>query len=125
MPSADLSALTIRRVGLRSRPLPAHEAPLRGATPNLAARLCASVSLWLNADSQRGGESRMRLIRFGVASMWLAAFSLSLAAQNAAWFGTPVAPPLSDPRKPIMKHEDAFAPLPAPGQSVRVLRPAA
>jgi hypothetical protein len=35
------------------------------------------------------------------------------AAQNAAWFGTPVPPPLSDPRKPIMKHEDAFAPLPA------------
>ena len=55
----------------------------------------------------------MRLIRFGVASMLLAAFSLSLAGQNAAWFGTPVPPPLSDPRKPIMKHEDAFAPLPA------------
>ena len=55
----------------------------------------------------------MRLIRSGVASMLLAAFSLSLAAQNTAWFGTPVPPPLSDPRKPIMKHDDAFAPLPA------------
>src|SRR5262245_63017719 len=64
------------------------------------------------ADSQRGGESRMPLIRIGVASMLLAALSLSLAAQNAAWFGTPVPPPLSDPRKPIMNHDDAFAVLP-------------
>src|SRR5438445_9276534 len=35
------------------------------------------------------------------------------AAENAAWFGTPLPPPLSDPRKPIMKHDDVFAPLPA------------
>ena len=55
----------------------------------------------------------MPLIRFSVLSLLLAAFSLSVAAQNAAWFGTPVPPPLSDPRKPIMKHQDAFAPLPA------------
>ena len=55
----------------------------------------------------------MPLIRFSVLSLLLAAFSLSGAAQNAAWFGTPVPPPLSDPRKPIMKHQDAFAPLPA------------
>jgi hypothetical protein len=55
----------------------------------------------------------MTLIRFSVLSLLLAACSLSLAAQNTAWFGTPVPPPLSDPRKPIMKHEDAFAPLPA------------
>src|SRR5580765_7315288 len=75
--------------------------------------LCVSVPLWLNADSQRGGKCHMPLIRFSVLSLWLAACSLSLAAQNAAWFGTPVPPPLSDPRKPIMKHEDAFAPLPA------------
>src|SRR5262245_19306543 len=34
------------------------------------------------------------------------------AADNTAWFGTPVPPPLSDPRKPIMKHDDAFAVLP-------------
>jgi Peptidase family M28 len=54
----------------------------------------------------------MTLIRFSVLSLSLAASSLSLAAQNAAWFGTPVPPPLSDPRKPIMKHDDAFAVLP-------------
>ena len=53
----------------------------------------------------------MPLIRFSALSLSLAAFSLSLAAQNAAWFGTPVPPPLSDPRKPIMKHDDAFGPL--------------
>jgi hypothetical protein len=29
------------------------------------------------------------------------------------WFGTPMPPPLSDPRKPIMKYDDAFPPLPA------------
>src|SRR5262245_25388156 len=54
----------------------------------------------------------MPLIRIGVASALLASLSLSLAAQNAAWFGTPVPPPLSDPRKPIMNHHDAFAVLP-------------
>src|SRR5262245_48194546 len=29
------------------------------------------------------------------------------------WFNTPLPPPLSDPRKPIMKYDDAFGPLPA------------
>src|SRR5437660_9509459 len=33
-------------------------------------------------------------------------------AKSTAWFGTPLPPPLSDPRKPIMKYDDAFAPLP-------------
>src|SRR6266542_4733334 len=36
-----------------------------------------------------------------------------IAADSPAWFGTPLPPPLSDPRKPIMKHDDVFAPLPA------------
>jgi hypothetical protein len=36
----------------------------------------------------------------------------SLSAQNTAWFGTPMPPPASEPRKPIMKYDDAFAPLP-------------
>jgi len=54
----------------------------------------------------------MPLNRFSVLSLLLAASSLPLAAQKAAWFGTPVPPPLSDPRKPIMKHDDAFAVLP-------------
>jgi len=35
------------------------------------------------------------------------------AADSPAWFGTPLPPPMSDPRQPIMKHDDAFAPLPA------------
>ena len=34
------------------------------------------------------------------------------SAQTKAWFGTPLPPPLSDPRKPIMKYDDAFGPLP-------------
>ena len=34
------------------------------------------------------------------------------AAENTAWFSTPVPPPLSDPRQPIMKYDDAFAELP-------------
>jgi hypothetical protein len=38
------------------------------------------------------------------------------------WFNTPLPPPVSDPRKPVMKYDDAFAPLPAafkhrPGES--------
>src|SRR5436305_6005318 len=41
-----------------------------------------------------------------------AALTLLAGAENTAWFGTPVPPPLSDPRRPIMKHDDAFAPLP-------------
>jgi len=28
------------------------------------------------------------------------------------WFGTPLPPPLSDPRKPVMKYDDAFGTLP-------------
>jgi hypothetical protein len=32
--------------------------------------------------------------------------------KSTAWFGTPLPPPLSDPRKPVMKYDDAFGPLP-------------
>ena len=35
-----------------------------------------------------------------------------VAAQGTAWFGTPGPAPLSDPRKPVMKYDDAFGPLP-------------
>ena len=42
----------------------------------------------------------------------LAAIAAPRAADNPAWFGTPAPPPLSDPRKPIMKYDDTFAPLP-------------
>src|SRR5437868_12727918 len=55
----------------------------------------------------------------------------SLGAQNtAAWFGTPVPPPLSDPRKPVMKYDEGFAPLQAhfahrPGRSDDLLDGAA
>ena len=44
----------------------------------------------------------------------LFATAIALAAQKStAWFGTPLPPALSDPRKPIMKYDDAFGPLPA------------
>jgi Peptidase family M28/PA domain len=52
---------------------------------------------------------RVRLILFLIS---IAMAVVPAAAQNGAWFGTPVPPPLSDPRKPIMKHDDVFAPLP-------------
>jgi len=55
----------------------------------------------------------MPVIRVGLLLLSIASLSITPAAQNAAWFGTPVPPPLSDPRKPIMKHDDAFGPLPA------------
>jgi hypothetical protein len=48
--------------------------------------------------------------------VWLivaaAVAAMPVAAQNGAWFGTPLPPGASDPRKPIMKHDDAFPPLP-------------
>src|ERR1051325_4315211 len=45
--------------------------------------------------------------------LFLTLVTFPTAAQDGAWFATPVPPPLSDPRKPIMKHDDVFAPLPA------------
>jgi len=55
-----------------------------------------------------------------------AAIATPKAAETTAWFGTPLPPPLSDPRKPVMKYDDAFAPLPAqfahrPGKSDELL----
>ncbi len=48
------------------------------------------------------------------------------AAEKTAWFGIQLPPPLSDPRKPIMKYDDAFGPLPTafvhrPGKSDELL----
>jgi hypothetical protein len=43
----------------------------------------------------------------------LGAVAMPIAADNGAWFGTPVPPPVSDPRRPVMKHDDVFGPLPA------------
>jgi len=37
----------------------------------------------------------------------------SISAQDGAWFGTPLPPGLSDPRKPIMNYGGGFPPLPA------------
>ena len=44
------------------------------------------------------------------------------AQDKGAWFGTPIPPPVSDPRKPVMKYDDVFAPVPVhfvhrPGRS--------
>jgi hypothetical protein len=59
-----------------------------------------------------------------------AALATPSAADKTAWFGIPLPPPLSDPRQPIMKYDDAFAPLPAqfahrPGKSDELLDAAA
>jgi hypothetical protein len=50
-------------------------------------------------------QLRLVLLAAAVAAM-------PVVAQSGAWFGTPLPPPLSDPRKPIMKHDDAFGPAP-------------
>jgi hypothetical protein len=42
-----------------------------------------------------------------------AALAVPRAADKPAWFGTPLPPPLSDVRKPVMKYDDAFGPVPA------------
>jgi len=59
----------------------------------------------------------MRVRRFGLAlAGCLAAAAVAAAqkdaAQTTAWFGTPLPPPLSDPRKPVMRYDAAFAPAP-------------
>ena len=42
----------------------------------------------------------------------LAAAAMPVAADDAAWFGTPVPAGVSNPRKPVMKYDDVFAPVP-------------
>jgi hypothetical protein len=42
-----------------------------------------------------------------------AAIVVPSADDNPAWFGTTGPSPLSDPRAPVMKYDDVFAPLPA------------
>jgi hypothetical protein len=44
--------------------------------------------------------------------MLAATASWPRAQDRGAWFGTPVPPPLSDPRQPVMKYDDVFAPVP-------------
>jgi hypothetical protein len=56
----------------------------------------------------------------------LAAAATTIAADDGAWFGTPIPPGVSDPRKPIMKYDDGFAPVPVrfvhrPGRSDELL----
>ena len=51
---------------------------------------------------------RAVLIAFAVA----VAFTSVGAQTTGPWFGTPLPPPLSDPRTPVMKYDDGFAPLP-------------
>jgi len=63
-------------------------------------------------------------------SVTLLVVAAGAAAANGPWFGTPLPPPVSDPRKPIMKYDDAFGPLPAafvhrPGRSDELLDAAA
>jgi len=47
-----------------------------------------------------------------VGAFALAAVTSVAAQKETAWFGTPLPPPLSDPRKPVLKYDDVFAPLP-------------
>jgi hypothetical protein len=53
-------------------------------------------------------------MRNGFARLLLAfvLVAMPIAAENGAWFGTPVPPGVSDPRTPVMKYDDAFAPVP-------------
>jgi len=47
-----------------------------------------------------------------VVAVTLASLARPEAQDKGAWFGTPVPPPLSDPRQPVMKYDDVFAPVP-------------
>ena len=50
--------------------------------------------------------------RLTVCVLTLGALAMPIAAENGAWFGTPVPPAFSDPRRPVMKHDDVFGPFP-------------
>jgi len=68
---------------------------------------------------------------------WLVGIAVALASvmrlggqDKGAWFGTPVPPAVSDPRQPVMKYDDVFAPVPVhfahrPGRSDELLDGAA
>lgn len=47
-----------------------------------------------------------------VVAVVLVALGTPHAQDKGAWFWTPVPPPMSDPRKPVMKYDDVFAPVP-------------
>ena len=54
-------------------------------------------------------------IRWNLLPLALCFGAAAINAQNgggAAWFGTPVPAAASDPRKPVMKYDDVFAPVP-------------
>ena len=68
--------------------------------------------------SWRGTEKSVKFISFLIAVSAIGSASAQrgsapAAPKSTAWFGTPLPPPVSDPRKPVMKYDDAFAPLPA------------
>src|SRR6185295_8602331 len=64
---------------------------------------------------------------------WLVVIAVVLASamrldgqDKGAWFGTPIPPSVSDPRKPVMRYDDVFAPAPVhfvhrPGRSDELL----
>jgi len=71
---------------------------------------------------------RQRALLFLLAVV-MAAMSTS-AQDTSAWFGTPIPPAVSDPRRPVMKYDDVFAPVPVhfahrPGRSDELLDGAA
>jgi hypothetical protein len=54
-----------------------------------------------------------RLARWLAAAAMLGVAAAGPRAQDkGAWFGTPVPPPLSDPRQPVMKYDDVLPPVP-------------
>ena len=57
---------------------------------------------------------RRRLAQSAAIAALVAAAVAAARAQpdKGAWFGTPVPPPRSDPRQPVMKYDDVFEPVP-------------
>jgi len=51
--------------------------------------------------------------RLTVVLLAVAVAAIPIAADSAAWFGTPAPPGMSDPRQPIMKYDDVFAAVPS------------
>src|SRR5437868_1389850 len=67
------------------------------------------------SGSEDGGSASMRLPAMLITiAVTIVVGVMSPGAQSGtAWFGTPLPPPVSDPRKPVMNYGDGFAPLEA------------
>lgn len=87
--------------------------PAAGRTRSLRALQSTSFVIFVNFVSFVIRIPRMNKLLRLVGALAAATIASLSAQQGGPWFGTPLPPPMSDPRQPVLKYDDAFAPLPA------------